>query len=69
MTNDELKALKEGDTVTFIGGNENMYNIDNGTILTRKESWLDDDHSLAFTYDGRFGNTFHFFKAEDIKGA
>lgn len=69
MTNDELKALKEGDTVTFIGGNKNMYNIDNGTILTRKESWLDDDHSLAFTYDGILGNAFHFFQAEDIKGA
>lgn len=67
MTNEEFKALKEGDTVTFIGPNENMYGLATGSTLTRKESWLDDDHSLAFTYDGRFGNTFHFFKVEDIQ--
>lgn len=68
MTEEDFKALKEGDTVTYIGDDHNIYGVKNGAVLTRKESWLDDDNSIAFNYVNSLGSTFHFFSSEDIKG-
>lgn len=67
MTVDEFKALKDGDKVTFNGNESDYYGIYSGSVLTRKESWLDDDNSLAFSYNGTHGDTFHFFTIDDIQ--
>lgn len=69
MTLEEFKKLKDGDIVTYNGDvkRRRVYEpLIGGETLTRKSNWMDDDHSVMFTY-GPNGHDFHFFSIEDIK--
>lgn len=67
MTPQELKNLKDGDTVTFNGKRRGVYEpLIGGETLTRKSNWMDDDHSVMFSYGPNDGD-FHFFSIDDIK--
>ena len=61
MLQSEFESLKEGDKVAFIGDVE-WFDIPEGTILTRKVRWLDDNVTRGFNYDGDWD----FFNAEDV---
>lgn len=62
MLQSEFEALKEGDKVAF-NGDVDYFGIEQGTILTRKSEWLDDDCTRAFTYKGNWD----FFGANEIE--
>lgn len=65
----ELLTIKKGDQVTYNGSNRSLYEgISRGTILTRGESWMDDEHTVEFTYTTQNGSKHtHFFGVEDIE--
>lgn len=68
MNHAEMLELKKGDQVLYSGELDSLYNIKNGHLLTRGESWMDDDHTVEFTYTTQAGSEqAHFFAAEDIK--
>lgn len=68
MNHAEMLELKKGDQVLYAGTLDSLYNIENGHLLTRGESWMDDDHTVEFTYMNQAGSEkAHFFAAEDIK--
>lgn len=67
MTLEDFKNLKNGDTVTFAGGFSTFYGLKEGDTLTRKTHWLDDDHSVMFSYGPNTDDDYHFFTIEDIK--
>jgi hypothetical protein len=61
--------LKEGDQVVYTG-DEGPFSSwpTNGTIITRKKTWLDDDRGVSFTWINSNGHTdYHFFKADELE--
>lgn len=68
MNKEQMMGLKKGDQVLYAGTLDSLYNIENGHLLTRGDSWMDDDHTVEFTYTTQGGSEqAHFFDAEDIK--
>lgn len=69
MLHSEMVDLKKGDQVRYIGA-DRAYGVwpRKGEIITRAPGWLDDDHSLKFTWQDEYGNTdWHFFGADEIE--
>lgn len=65
----EMRDLKQGDQVRFTG-DEGPFGSwpPNGTIITRSKEWLDDGHSLSFTWiDSNGDKDYHFFTADEIE--
>lgn len=68
MTSSELIALKKGDQVSYTGSFDSLYGIQKGHLLTRSESWMDDDVTVAFKYENQAGSALeHFFGVDDIE--
>lgn len=65
MLQSELEALKTGDKVIY-NDHHGWRTCTKGTVLTRKEGWLDDDHSVRFNFTDNDINDFHFFTAEEV---
>jgi len=61
MLQSEFEALKDSDKVLF-NGDVAYFDIQKGTVLTRKSMRLDDDSTRAFTYDGDWD----FFGANEL---
>lgn len=68
MTLSELIELNKGDQVIYSGSADSLYGIQKGHLLTRSGSWMDDDHTVAFTYTTKAGSSEeHFFGVDDIE--
>lgn len=68
MNNAEFLALEKGATVIYNGSLDSLYGISKGHILTRSESWMDDDHTICFTYTTSGGSEIdHFFSVDEIE--
>lgn len=68
MNSDELMSLKKGDQVLYSGSADSLYGIRKGHLLTRGESWMDDDLTVVFTYKTQAGSIEeHFFGVDDIE--
>lgn len=64
----QMLDLKDGDQVKYISGpGHNGSWPEMGTTLTRESVWLDDDHSVQFSWEGEFGKDTHFFRPSDIE--
>lgn len=68
MLQSELEALEKGEQVRYTGNWGSGSWPATGTIITRKPEWLDDEHSVKFTWkdeDGR--EDWHFFAADELE--
>lgn len=67
MDSKDFLALKDGDQVRYIGHGRNGW-PETGTILTRKEVWLDDDKTVKLTFVDDLGlNVWSFFAANEVE--
>lgn len=67
MLQSEFLELNVGDQVVYTDSLGDG-TCDKGTILTRKESWLDDKGSVKFTFTNALGEIkSDFFEAEEIE--
>lgn len=68
MTNAEFLALEKGAEVIYNGTLDSLYGIEKGVVLTRSESWMDDDHTISFSYVTSGGSQLeHFFSVREIE--
>lgn len=67
MNIQDFLSLKDGEQVRYKG--DTLYGFpDTDTILTRSNSWLDDDNTVKFTFVHNNGSKdWHFFAADDIE--
>lgn len=68
MLQSEFEALKNGDKVVFNNWHGfTFHSLETGDILTRKETWMDDESTVGFEFTDKQGSDdWHFFSAEEI---
>lgn len=67
MKNSEFLALEKGATVIYNGSLDDLYGISKGHVLTRSESWMDDDLTICFSYTIEGEEVDHFFSVDEIE--
>jgi hypothetical protein len=67
MQTQEMLDLKSGDKVLYVGPMCGGW-PPNGTVLTCKKSWMDDNRSAQFTWIDEDGDEdYHFFTADELE--
>ena len=68
MITSEMLDLKNGDQVVYNGSRNVLGTYPKaGTVLTRHPAWLDDSHTVQFTWVDSDGFNSHFFNCEQIE--
>lgn len=68
MTPEQMMNLKNGDQVKLISLRADCDSLPSiGTILTRKEEWMDCDESRCFEYKKDGVADYHFFYPDEIE--